>query len=280
MAARQQYNTRKVQQPALLGALSDDWDNIATLAMRCGYREEWLTPTMMNHWRNSRRRRQRELMDVSESPPPEPRRHAVEPETPPSGGRIGQALALTMGPPVAEADAPFVAPRRPLDRVRPRVTFDESAPPAAAATSSPGRSSEAARRSRSPARVAQPSPAKPRAEAPAPEAARRARSRSPALVAQLPEARKPRTAAAPRAPAAPRAQVEPKVTPPAACSWSLPPIRSLKPKTATRADSKEADPFGAKDKPLTWAEKTSRERADHKKKSRPPPSAAELSELD
>ena len=57
-------------------------------------------------------------------------------------------------------------------------------------------------------------------------------------------------------------------------------MRSLKPKTATRADSKEADPFGAKDKPLTWAEKTSRERADHKKKSRPPPSDAELSELD
>ena len=52
-------------------------------------------------------------------------------------------------------------------------------------------------------------------------------------------------------------------------------MRPVKPKTATKADSKEVDPFGAKDKPLTWAEKSSRERADHKKKSRPPPSDEE-----
>ena len=49
-AARQQYITRLQKNASRLDALSEEWDNLAMIAMRIGYPEQLLSPDMKSKW--------------------------------------------------------------------------------------------------------------------------------------------------------------------------------------------------------------------------------------
>ena len=77
--AKEQSDSRRASQPGRLNLLSEDWDNVPAVAMKLGYREEWLQPSTFAAWDRARRRRE----EASFSPPASLRdRPASSPDVP------------------------------------------------------------------------------------------------------------------------------------------------------------------------------------------------------
>ena len=69
---RDQYADKLAQAPDRLSGLSEEWDNLAAIAMRMGYREDWPTPETRAAWERHRRRQATAEIDmgIDMSPPP------------------------------------------------------------------------------------------------------------------------------------------------------------------------------------------------------------------
>ena len=260
--AKEQSDSRRASQPGRLNLLSEDWDNVPAVAMKLGYREEWLNPTTFAAWDRARRRREEAsfsppatLRDRLESSPDVPRR--PPPQRP---------LALDDDHQDQRAIGRAVADRVQRSPPRPLALSDfghrDSEADAEGASASEKRSSTGSRgsgprapmpmqrqrRSRSCRRVLDrvgrravevPRSPQQRQEPPTPRSPAgslslsRERDQEPSAPAA--EKTRPR-AESPKVAKLPEARVPPAV------SWSLPTMRPFKSKVAEKPEA-EKDPF-------------------------------------
>ena len=179
-AARDAYDLKQSTQPGRLRMLGEEWDNLASCAMRLGYREEWLEPVTYSQWQVHQSRASSGLHDHAVPMA----RTAARLPSPPASQRRGPAAMRALSfedsqsqepatehrprmPPSVSSGSPpprrqlHLEGRRPLER--PARSQPPVAPPRsqfAALEDGPVRSrSQEHRRRESPPRASEPPPA-------------------------------------------------------------------------------------------------------------------------
>ena len=159
MAARDAYELKQSTQPGRLRALGEEWDNIASLAMRLGYHPEWLETHTYRQWAAHQQQAQRSSFASGSHQTPEQFAASMNAEPPPQR-RAQPALAdgaaavdgfgsqTAMQPPRPRQPVPQqsrqvpaqgLVNRRPLERHRPPPQPEQhvKAPPALVDAESP-----------------------------------------------------------------------------------------------------------------------------------------------
>ena len=134
MAARDAYELKQSTQPGRLRALGEEWDNIASLAMRLGYRPEWLEQHTYRQWQAVQQQSARSGSFTSQQSPDQfaaamqepPRRRAQPALADGAVDSFGSQTAMQPPPPrqpvpqqSRQVPAHGLVNRRPLERHRP-----------------------------------------------------------------------------------------------------------------------------------------------------------------